>query len=312
MIYRIIYSICFYFILHSVICYAKEPEYCHTVRFSDTGWTDISATTAVTSVILEEILGYKTDVKLLSIPVTFRSLKNKDIDVFMGYWSPSMEKSFSSYIKDGSVQLVTKNLQGAKYMLAVNDVGYELGIRSYQDIEKYKDKLGYKIYGIDPGNSGNQRILDMINNDKFSLKNFKLVEASEQATFSQVRRSQKIGVPIVFLCWEPNPINLDLNIHYLSGGDDIPGFGEAVVYTVASTYYLDKCYNVATLLKNIKFTVAIENEMMQRILKNKKDPKSVGRELIRSNINLLNDWLVGVKDFNGHDPTHKFEQFIRN
>lgn len=42
---------------------------CETVTFSDVGWTDITATTAATTVVLEA-LGYDTDIKVLSVPVT--------------------------------------------------------------------------------------------------------------------------------------------------------------------------------------------------------------------------------------------------
>ena len=43
------------------------------VTFSDVGWTDITATTAATTTVLEA-LGYETDVKVLSVPVTYTSL----------------------------------------------------------------------------------------------------------------------------------------------------------------------------------------------------------------------------------------------
>ncbi|MCC2113367.1 MAG: glycine/betaine ABC transporter substrate-binding protein, partial [Hyphomicrobiales bacterium] len=59
--------------------FAAEPESCANVRFSDVGWTDITATTALTTTVLGA-LGYTTDVKVLSVPVTYASLKNKDID----------------------------------------------------------------------------------------------------------------------------------------------------------------------------------------------------------------------------------------
>ncbi len=42
---------------------------CDKVIFSDVGWTDITATTAVTTTILGA-LGYETEVKILSVPVT--------------------------------------------------------------------------------------------------------------------------------------------------------------------------------------------------------------------------------------------------
>ena len=63
---------------------------CDTVTFSDVGWTDITATTAATTLVLEG-LGYETDVKVLSVPVTNTSLANGDIDVFLGNWMPTME-----------------------------------------------------------------------------------------------------------------------------------------------------------------------------------------------------------------------------
>jgi glycine betaine/proline transport system substrate-binding protein len=37
---------------------------CESVTFSDVGWTDITATTAATTVVLDA-LGYETDIKIL-------------------------------------------------------------------------------------------------------------------------------------------------------------------------------------------------------------------------------------------------------
>src|SRR5918993_255782 len=46
---------------------AAEPKSCEAVRFSDVGWTDITATTALTSVILEG-LGYEPSATVLAVP----------------------------------------------------------------------------------------------------------------------------------------------------------------------------------------------------------------------------------------------------
>src|SRR4029453_7087563 len=66
---------------------AGDSEARREVRLSDVGWTDITATTAVTSVLLEA-MGYQPEVQVLSVPVTYQSLQNKDIDVFLGNWMP--------------------------------------------------------------------------------------------------------------------------------------------------------------------------------------------------------------------------------
>src|SRR5690606_2327212 len=90
---------------------AAEPESCRSVHFADVGWTDITATTATASVILEA-LGYSPDVQVLSVPVTYTSLKNKGIDFFLGNWMPTVEADIKPYLEDKSVEVIGINLEG--------------------------------------------------------------------------------------------------------------------------------------------------------------------------------------------------------
>jgi glycine betaine/proline transport system substrate-binding protein len=82
---------------------------CQVVRLSDIGWTDVTATTALTSLILQD-LGYQPKITVLSVPVTFAAMKNKDVDVFMGNWMPSQIHDQESFVKDGSVEVIRPNL----------------------------------------------------------------------------------------------------------------------------------------------------------------------------------------------------------
>ena len=120
---------------------AGDPESCKAVRFSDVGWTDITATTAIASEILKG-LGYTPKITVLSVPVTYASMKNKDIDVFLGNWQPSMENDRKPYIEDKSVVEIGANLPtGAKYTLAVPQYTYDKGLKDFADIAKFKDSL---------------------------------------------------------------------------------------------------------------------------------------------------------------------------
>lgn len=74
---------------------AQVSEECREVSMSDVGWTDITTTTAIANHVLQG-LGYSTDVKVLSVPVTFASLENDDIDVFLGNWMPSQTQAIQS------------------------------------------------------------------------------------------------------------------------------------------------------------------------------------------------------------------------
>lgn len=285
-----------------VSAHAAEPNSCKTVRFSDVGWTDITATTAATTTVLEA-LGYETDIKLLSVPVTYTSLKNRDIDVFLGNWMPTMEADIAPYREDGSVDTVRPNLEGAKYTLATNAAGAKLGIDDFSKIAAQADALDGKIYGIEPGNDGNRIILDMISNDAFGLKDFELAESSEQGMLAQVSRLDKRDKPIIFLGWAPHPMNANFDLTYLSGGDDYfgPDFGGATVYTNVRKGYLEECSNVGALLKNLEFSLPMENEIMGAILDDGEDPAKAAAAWLKANPDILGGWLAGVTTADGAD-----------
>src|SRR5919106_5078002 len=242
---------------------AADPESCQTVRFSDVGWTDITSTTAATSVVLRG-LGYQPEVEILSVPVTYASLKNQDIDVFLGNWMPTMEADVRPYLEDGSVESIGVNLEGARYTLAVPTYLAEQGLKDFADIANFRDQLDGQIYGIEPGNDGNRLIPQMIDENAFGLEGFELVESSEQGMLAQVARATRGEDPIVFLGWEPHPMNANFDLAYLSGGDDWfgPNFGGATVYTNVRAGYVGECPNAGKLVSNLKFTLGMENEIM--------------------------------------------------
>ncbi len=275
---------------------------CGEVTFSDVGWTDITATTAATTQVLEA-LGYETDVKVLSVPVTYAAMAKGDIDIFLGNWMPTMEGDIAKYRDEGSVDTVGMNLAGAKYTLAVNKVAADLGIKDFADIAANRDALDGKIYGIEPGNDGNRLIIDMIDADAFGLKGFEVVESSEQGMLSQVARADKSGDPIVFLGWEPHPMNANFEMSYLTGGDDYfgPDLGGANVFTNTRAGYVAECPNVGKLLTNLTFSLAMENEIMGAILNDGEDPNKAAKEWLAAHPDVLPVWLDGVTTKDGGD-----------
>ncbi|MEZ5912298.1 MAG: choline ABC transporter substrate-binding protein [Paracoccaceae bacterium] len=275
---------------------------CDSVTFSDVGWTDITATTAVTTTILEA-LGYETDVKVLSVPVTYTGLAEGDIDVFLGNWMPTMEADIAPYRDAGTVETVRTNLVGAKYTLATNEAGAALGIADFADIAANKDALEGQIYGIEPGNDGNRLILDMIAGNAFDLDGFEVVESSEQGMLAEVEKHNADNAPIIFLGWEPHPMNANYTMTYLSGGDDWfgPNFGGAEVATNVRAGYVAECPNTGKLLQNLEFSLAMENEIMGAILNDGEDPADAAKAWLAANSDVLGPWLEGVTTKDGGD-----------
>jgi len=279
---------------------AAEPESCRAVRFSDVGWTDITATTALTSVVLEG-LGYATRADILSVPVTYASLANGDIDVFLGNWMPTMEADIRPYLDAGTVDSLGVNLEGAKYTLAVPAYLAEQGLTDFADIAGFADALDSTIYGIEPGNDGNRLIQDMIAADAFGLGEFDIVESSEQGMLAQVARFGRNEQPIVFLGWEPHPMNANFDLVYLSGGDDWfgPNYGGATVLTNTRAGYVEECPNVGQLLQNLRFTLPMENEVMAAILDDGEEPNDAAKAWLSDNPETVDAWLAGVTTVDG-------------
>ncbi|HZX18190.1 MAG TPA: choline ABC transporter substrate-binding protein [Pseudomonas sp.] len=282
--------------------WAQEPESCKMVRFAEIGWADIAATTGV-AMTLSEGLGYQTRKIMASVPIAFTGVQKGQIDVFLGYWAPSMDAVIEPFTKDGGVKVLPKaNLEGAKYTLAVPTYAAEAGLKSFADIAKFKDQLGGKIFGIEPGNDGNLLIEGMIKSNQFDLGDFKMIESSEAGMLVQLQRAVKKKEPAVFLGWAPHPMNTQFDITYLEGGDDVfgPDFGAAKVYTVVPPDYEARCANVGKLLNNLQFTVEIESQLMEKVL-DKQNPTTVAKEWIKANPAILDQWLAGVTTYDGQD-----------
>jgi len=288
---------------------AADPAACKTVRLAEPGWNDLAFTTGVGSVLLKG-LGYTPDSKLLGIEVIYQSLKNQDLDVFLGYWDPAMVSYYEAYKKDGSVETVHQNLEGAKYTFAVPQYVYDAGVHDIADLAKFADKFGKKMYGIEAGS--NQLMFDIIKDPKFSLTGWDVVESSEAGMLAEVKRKVATEDWIVFQGWAPHPMNNDIKLAYLSGGDAYYGadFGAATVHTQVRKGYLQECPNVAKLLGNLTFNVPMENVGMGYLIQDGMAPADAAAKLLKSDPKVLDAWLAGVTTFEGGDGLAAVKQSL--
>ncbi len=277
---------------------AADPASCTTVRLSDIGWTDVTATTATAGALLAR-LGYTPMIRLLSLTVTYLSMQKGEVDAFLGDWEPSGAAAIGPYLAgparpDGVVRIAT-NLTGARYTLAVPDYTFAAGLRGFSDIA-HQPALHRRIYGIEPGNDGNELVNSMIASNRFGLGDFHLVESSEAGMLAQVGREVALHRPIVFLAWEPHPMNLRFHLRYLAGGDAVfgPNYGSATINTVTRPGYAQACPNVERLLRQIRFVPAEESRMMDQIANARRPQAEVAREFLAAHPDEVAHWLAGV------------------
>jgi glycine betaine/proline transport system substrate-binding protein len=275
-----------------------EDASCAKVRSADMGWTDIAITTNTAAVLLKA-LGYEMENTLLGLTVAYESLKNKDVDVFLGNWRPAQDTEFKAYFDNKWVEVVGLNLDGAKYTLAVPKYVADAGVRSFDDLAKHADKFDRKIYGIEPGS--NLPLTDMVKAGAHGLAGWEVVESSEQAMLTQVQKAIPKQEWIAFLGWQPHPMNIDIAMEYLSGGDTEfgPNFGGATVYTLARPGWAAQCPNAARFFKNLVFDVAYENQAMRLVTADGKSADVAATDMMKAHPEKLAGWLDGVTTLDG-------------
>ncbi|MGV1761688.1 choline ABC transporter substrate-binding protein [Rhizobium sp. A22-96] len=278
--------------------FAAEAENCKFVRLAEPGWNDLAFTTGIATSLLKG-LGYEPKSQLLGIDVIYTSLRNNNLDVFLGYWDPAMVTYFKPFKEDGSVETVRTNLVGAKYTFAVPTYEWEAGVKDFSDLHKFADQFERKLYGIEPGS--NQLMLDAVKDPALGLNGWEVVESSEQGMLSQVARKTRDKSFIVFQGWAPHPMNNEFDIKYLTGGDKFygPNFGAATVSTQVRKGYLQECPNVAKLLNNLAFDIEYENRGMAYIMNDGLEPEQAALKAIKDEPQRLEAWLAGVSAFGG-------------
>ncbi|MGX9568902.1 choline ABC transporter substrate-binding protein [Pseudomonas sp. CFBP 5748] len=292
---------------------AAEPASCQTVRMGVVNWTDVIATSGMADVLLTG-LGYDSKQTSAVQQIIFAGIRDKRLDIFLGYWKPAMDKNIAPFLAANQVTVLDKpSLADAQATLAVPDYVAAAGLKTFADIARFKDQLGGKIYGIEPGSGANTTIKTMIETNHFGLKDFKLIESGEAGMLAAVQRAVNRKEFVVFVGWTPHPMNINMNITYLTGSEDVYGSNEgaATVSTVTAPDYAQRCPNVNRLLENLTFTAAQESQLMVPIME-RKTPQDVARQWLRDHPEDLQRWLAGVTSFDGKDGVAAVQASLKN
>jgi len=283
------------------------------IRFVYVPWTCVTVKTEVAEHILNA-LGYNASTMMLSVPIAYQALATDEADVFLGNWMPTMSGIAGPHFESGKVVQLDPIMENAKYTLAVPSYVYEGGLRHFEDIAKFADKLDHKIYGIEEGNDGNEVIEMMLNEDMFGLGDFDLIPSSETGMLSQVRSYARNEQWIVFLGWSPHWMNKVIDMEYLKGSDETT-FGEndgtATVYINTRAGFIQEQPNVGKFLDNYLVPIEMVNEAMTMLHEdNTMEHLDAGLVWLRNNPEVYRGWMEGVTTTDGEPALPLVEKAI--
>ncbi|BBO89088.1 ABC transporter substrate-binding protein [Desulfosarcina ovata] len=285
------------------------------IRIASVAWTGVTVKSELAASVLES-LGYTAENTVYSVPFVYAALSSDAADLFFGNWMPSMATVADKFFKKGSVVKYVANMPGAKYTLAVPTYCAEEGLKDFADIVKFGDKLDWKIHGIEAGNDGNLIIRDMIEKNMFGLGRFKILPSSEVAMLAEVQSRVKQKRCIVFLGWSPHSMNERIDMTYLTGSTDAtfgPNDGTATVWTNIRKGFDQEQPNVAVLVRNMTFPIAMMNQIMTNMYANKGlKPREAGLTWLKAHPDTYKSWLTGVTTADGKDSVTAFEAYLEN
>jgi glycine betaine/proline transport system substrate-binding protein len=283
---------------------ADEP-----VRFGTVDWPEAIAKTNVSSTIVDA-LGYETDIQELGVPTVFQGLETGELDVFVEAWFPTMQTNFDAV---NDVESVTTNLDEATFSIAVNQEACDAGVRSHEDLAEFADRFEEggepTIYGLEPGNDGNQVVLDMIENDQYDLGDWKLVESSTNGMLSEVDRRIADGEWVAWTGWEPHWMNNRYDMCLLEDPEEAWG-GTSHVETLVNEDFPERFPELYTFFEQMKVSPDIQRDLIDRIDNSGEEPSQVALDWLRDNPDVTENWLAGIEATDGTDGAEALQRYL--
>ena len=282
-----------------------------TVSFGEPPWPGVTIKTGIASKVLQ-ILGYKTEIHQLAVPLILNGVAKGQIDAYLGGWTPVENPMINPLVKKGKVIKLAPNISDALEGLAVPTYAWKAGVHSIADLNRHAAKFDHKIYGIGAGTGINDAVQAAIKADKANLGKWTLVQSSTSAMLAEVKRAIRHHSWIVFLGWRPHWMNIRYSIKYLKDSDSTGTANlKSIVYTVVPADYETTQPNVARFLKQYRIPAKVQSKWIYDYSYKKQKEKVVIGNWMKNNTGMLTRWLEGVKTVDGKPGAQAVKDYIK-
>ena len=187
-----------------------------TLDITDIGWTENTAISALTKVLLEEELGYeRVTIRTSTLNSAFDGIAKGNLNAFQDVWLPNQRNLLEGVEDD--VELLEPWYQG--------QTKQGIGVPSYMDItslDQLNESEADLILGIEPSSVIMKQIFDEVI-PAYGL-HAELVEASTDGMLTEAGNRYRNREAFALVAWSPHWMNQRYDLRYLE--DPKNAFGE--------------------------------------------------------------------------------------
>ena len=186
------------------------------LEIADIGWTENTAISALTKVLLEEELGYeRVTVNTSDLDSVYEGVARGNLDAFQDVWLPNQQDLLGSVEDD--VELLGPWYQG--------QTKQGIGVPSYMDatsLDQLTESEIDLLLGIEPSSV----VMEVVSEEVIPAYDLdqRLVEASTQGMLAEVDNRYDSREEFAFVAWSPHWMNQRYDFRYLEDPKD--AFGE--------------------------------------------------------------------------------------
>jgi glycine betaine/proline transport system substrate-binding protein len=187
-----------------------------TLDIADIGWTENTAISGLTKVLLEEELGYEEVITHKSeLDSVFEGVAEGNLDAFQDVWLPNQQDLLGSVEDD--VELLGPWYQG--------QTEQGIAVPSYMDatsLDRLTESEAELLLGIEPSSV----VMEIVSEEVIPAYGLdqKLVEASTDGMLAEIENRYDSREDFAFVAWSPHWMNQRYDLRYLEDPKD--AFGE--------------------------------------------------------------------------------------
>ena len=186
-----------------------------TLEIADIGWTENTAISTLTKVLLEEELGYEeVTIHTSDLDSVYEGVATGNLDAFQDVWLPNQQNLLSSVEDD--VELLGPWYQG--------QTKQGIGVPSYMEatsLNHLAESEADLLLGIEPSSvvmgTVSEEVIPAYGLDQ------KLVEASTPGMLAEVENRYDSREEFAFIAWSPHWMNQRYDFRYLEDPKDALG-----------------------------------------------------------------------------------------